>query len=400
MNKREQSRWFGSLTLFALGICLAISETLHADEKSDDITAALNQARAMHQDAVAAAELSFLTAVDAEMKSVAAKGDLDLTKALLAEREAFEKRSGPVTQPGLLAEIRRYLTQLKSADNALARTYGNAVADYTRQLKLDLASAIQSEQKQFEAWRGTASGDGGGILKHAVLLWTFDVSDTRTIEGTTIVSDLSGRGNDGRIIGHREIPRPPGKAVAFDKRGTSLLSDKDIGITEKQPRTFALWIYIGMPPGTRMDNMFGWGTSRPSQQFRWGFWKNRYRLWTYGDATTRSLFDAARGWHHVTMTYDGTILRAYRNGSPDDAVAYTLNLNTQDSRLTLNENFVGAIDEVAILARALSPLEVKELYDRSRRGLGVNTGPRTTRTRSIAYRRSLWPSPANEPETP
>ena len=149
-----------------------------------------------------------------------------------------------------------------------------------------------------------------------------------------------------------------------------------------------------------MDSLFGWGMSDHSQQFRFGFWRNKYRLWTYGDATTRWLCDALRGWHHVTVTYDGTTLRAYLNGSTAGEAGHAININTKDSRLALNKDFVGAIDEVVILPRALNLAEVKELYDQSRRGLGRPTGTsRTARAKAVAHRRSQWPPQPAEKKT-
>ncbi len=393
MNRQRWKCLTAALVIYDIAIRLSVTGSVHAAEESDAVALALQQARTTHRTAVTDAEEAFLKSVNAELKAVAAKGDLGRTKALLAEKMAFEAGTGPVTQSGLLTEINRYLAQLRSADRALLSAYERAVENYTKQLSLDAATAVREEQKLFEAWQSEGySADAEGILKGAVLLWTFDSSEMRTEDGATFVDDLSARENDGRIVGHRLIPRKPGTAVLFDKRGTSLVSEKNIGITGKQPRTFAMWINIGMPGRTRMDSMFGWGVSNQSEQFRWGYWNNRYRLWTYGDATTRGLFDAVRGWHHVTVTYDGTTLSAYRNGAPDGAVSYVLDLNTKDSRVVLNESFVGAIDEVIVLSRALNPVEVKKLFDQSRRGLGRPTGSsRRTRGKVVAHRRSLWP---------
>lgn len=387
-----ERQWKRTLTgsLFAVWL-LATATLIYADEES--VAATLKEARDAHRDAVSTAEGAFLELISAELKKITASGDLEETKALLAERAAFEAGTGPVTRPGLLAEIRRYLTTLQAADNALTRAYEEAVEAYTKELKLEAATAVRDEQKKFDAWRKRYdSPEAQKLLKDAVLIWTFDSSEIDIEDGTTIIRDLSDRENHGRIFGHRTLARSPGKAVAFDRRGTSLLSDKDIGIVKREPRTFAMWIFMGMAPRTRMGNMFGWGVSDHSQQFRWGFWNNRYRIWTYGDATTRFLFEAVRGWHHITMTYDGTTLLAYRNGNVDDVVSYNLNLNTRDSRLSLNEDFIGAIDEVVILARALTPVEVTELYKQSKRGLGrTKRSSRVSGTKAIAHRRGAWP---------
>lgn len=393
----------GTLVTCAMTLCLTMACSSLAADDPDAVAVELNQARETHRISISAAEETFLKAVDEEFKTVAAKGDLERTKTLLAEKEAFQAGTGPVTHLGLLSEINRYLAQLRTADRALSRAYDSAVENYTKQLKIDEATAVRDEQKQFDEWQNAGdSDDAAGLLKDAVLVWTFDSSEIRTKDGTTFVTDLSSNKNDGRISGHRRVPRKPGTAVLFGGRGNSLVSEKNVGITGKQPRTFAMWFNIGMPGSTRMGSMFGWGMSDHSQQFRFGFWRNKYRLWTYGDATTRWLFDAVPGWHHVTVTYDGTTLRAYSNGNTASEVAHMININTKDSKLALNEAFLGAIDEVVVLPRALKPAEVKALYDQSRRGLGRPTGTsRIAGARAVAHRRSPWPpQPAVEKAAP
>jgi hypothetical protein len=74
-------------------------------------------------------------------------------------------------------------------------------------------------------------------------------------------------------------------------------------------------------------------------------------------------------WVHVALTYDGSEMRLYIDGSLADAFPYTGSLNNADPVL-LGANMVskrftyfwkGAIDEVAFFDRALDPDEVVDL---------------------------------------
>jgi hypothetical protein len=80
-------------------------------------------------------------------------------------------------------------------------------------------------------------------------------------------------------------------------------------------------------------------------------------------------------WYHGVLTYDGGTARMYLNGSLEDADANTINMNA-DSRVALGAwinpvdhnphaccYFDGLIDDAALWNDALTPDEVKGLYD-------------------------------------
>jgi hypothetical protein len=72
-------------------------------------------------------------------------------------------------------------------------------------------------------------------------------------------------------------------------------------------------------------------------------------------------------WYYVTMTYDGTSLRYYRNGvQVGSTVAATLTANNQPLMFGswdgAMEFFSGKLDEVRIYNRALNASEINALY--------------------------------------
>lgn len=70
-------------------------------------------------------------------------------------------------------------------------------------------------------------------------------------------------------------------------------------------------------------------------------------------------FVSAKAWTHVVVTYDGSIVRTYRNGTPGDSQAGKPNLPDTAADLILGalpsgfNAFEGRIDELAIYGKAL-----------------------------------------------
>lgn len=79
-------------------------------------------------------------------------------------------------------------------------------------------------------------------------------------------------------------------------------------------------------------------------------------------------------WHHVVGTYDGTILKMYIDGVlQTDTLSISGSINTDNSdilRIGRNPNntgpWDGLIDEVRIFNKALSAIEIKNLYEMGR----------------------------------
>ncbi|MFH1726783.1 MAG: LamG-like jellyroll fold domain-containing protein [Elusimicrobiota bacterium] len=109
-----------------------------------------------------------------------------------------------------------------------------------------------------------------------------------------------------------------------------------------------------------------------------------FSLWTEGGSCYIGLAgpDIRDGqWHHFAFTYDGSVLKSYRDGS------YVVTRTGCGGPLAANANdlylgcwnpapnqliyvFLGSLDEVAVWNTALTPEEVQRHYDKGQEGLG------------------------------
>jgi len=79
-------------------------------------------------------------------------------------------------------------------------------------------------------------------------------------------------------------------------------------------------------------------------------------------STNMSLYDLSQYWHHVALTYNGSEIKLYVNGTLMDSTAYNGVININTNNLTIGKNFSGIIDEVRIWSRTLNQDEINASY--------------------------------------
>jgi len=157
------------------------------------------------------------------------------------------------------------------------------------------------------------------------------------------------------------------------------------GYAGRAPFSVEFWLN----PGTAGQNAWrpiaakqsGNSTSRDG----WAVWLGPANDATYGNriafdrwlGTTHHFFSdtvqlTVGSWSHVVVTYDGSTVRFYANGTFDTSGAETLSTNnaTQPLRFAADgavpDRYGGLLDDVALYNRALSATEVKLHYDSGR----------------------------------
>jgi WD40 repeat protein/serine/threonine protein kinase/tetratricopeptide (TPR) repeat protein len=198
-----------------------------------------------------------------------------------------------------------------------------------------------------------------------VAWWKFDAIQ----EGKIV--DLSGNGLHARLMGDAHIIVDPERknVLSLDGNGDYV----DCGNNEAFDISGALTVAA-------------WAKSTPFKGFRhtlvakgdsWNLTGTRYDVpafhcWVKGQIgeVTGNASVGNERWHHIVAIYDGREMKLYIDGKLDNSVVGCSGIRTSEAPLWIGENsetpgisWNGLIDDVRIYSYALSPEEVKMLYE-------------------------------------
>ncbi len=185
-------------------------------------------------------------------------------------------------------------------------------------------------------------------------------------------TDSSGNGYDGTATDVTYVAGQVDQAAQFNNSSSkievaSLANNLPGG---NSARSVAFWVYR---TGTDNGNMVSWGTTFTTAR--------RFSVLHEGNGLLRVIgawydrdsthYVPTNSWEHIVVTYDGSNLRFYVNGSLNDTVAagaydtdaskmLRMGINTEGAD---GEWFGGMLDEVRIYSRELSASDVTELYN-------------------------------------
>jgi len=187
------------------------------------------------------------------------------------------------------------------------------------------------------------------------------------------VNDSSGNGFNGTIVGNPTfVEGPAGYGMGMEFDGESYVdAGKDAALDLTSALSISIWIRPGTDgsietaPLSKADATAGWS------------WQLRYGWFTAKPTTMGFQFNETDGssawvfvnqalavgeWCHIAGTYDGTTLKCYLDGVKRDSVPLAGIVGSASSLLIGSDgwrsDWIGAIDEVAIYNRALSPEEI------------------------------------------
>ncbi|GAA4322357.1 beta strand repeat-containing protein [Flaviaesturariibacter amylovorans] len=161
-------------------------------------------------------------------------------------------------------------------------------------------------------------------------------------------------------------PAVAGGALSFGTGNDYAISNANIGISGNAPRTIE---YYAQLSGTYAHQL-NWGSTGNTNQVFGTFTINN-RLYVYGwgpgDYEVPN-FVTDGNWHHVAVTYNGTVIKVYIDGvEKTPAAGVARSYNTANGRLVIgmrediNNNvaaFTGKMDEVRVWNRALCFAEI------------------------------------------
>lgn len=184
-------------------------------------------------------------------------------------------------------------------------------------------------------------------------------------------TDISGNGNDGTVLG--AVPTAdrfgtPGSAYAFDGQDDKISAPPNASLDITGAITLAAWV---RPLQTKSQVLVrkGGGTTAPYALQLAGNNTIVFTLHIDGSsATITKIGYALDEWTFLTATWDGTTMRLYENGTEVSTGPRSGTLDVNASSLLIGtrlqlpaDTLNGAIDQVSIWDRALSPAEITTL---------------------------------------
>ncbi len=216
-------------------------------------------------------------------------------------------------------------------------------------------------------------------------------------------NDESGNGNHGSENGEIEyIDGRTGQAAKFDGTDDYILVPDNDTLDLSDAMTITAWIKSESTSGPRVivskwnDNSWDYSyifkDHNYSDKLRITLTKGGLRG-DLGDLTGAA-FIPLETWIHVAATYDSDTLRLYFNGVQDGTLSASGTIKNSATALLIGavytgggiqEKFKGAIDDIRIYNRALSPAEIQEIYSNQPVTLNANfTANQTTGTAPLS----------------
>ncbi len=187
-------------------------------------------------------------------------------------------------------------------------------------------------------------------------------------ENDSFVSDVSGNGNDGAVVGASYTDSGKfGKAMSFDGNDNYVDLERNIMGTTS---TFTVSHWIKLNEDQMGKTIFSNGNSRwvtGVADSSAGLGSNYIKFYlTTGTIYSTYSLDIGK-WYHVTCSYDNGVGKIYIDGQLDNTETYTATLtadkNNMIGRLSDGgQYFSGQIDEVRVYNRSLSADEIDLLY--------------------------------------
>ena len=218
-------------------------------------------------------------------------------------------------------------------------------------------------------------GQQQGIVKDGLQLW-LDASNPASYPGSgTTWFDLSGNGNNGTMING---VTPLSNAMQFD--GVNDRIDRTTAINMPkgaEPRTFSVWCKTTrLPSGSGLFSLVAIGVDTRGNLFSLSISLGKYFLWGSTTNYTSSHTPTLNQWENVTVVYNGTFIKMYKNGVSDIGANITLNTTNANSYyiggfVSVATPYNGQINDPMIYNRVLTPEEVNQNFQATRNKYGI-----------------------------
>ncbi len=192
--------------------------------------------------------------------------------------------------------------------------------------------------------------------------WTLDAGAGAT------AADVSGSGNTGTIIGATWGGGQSGGGLSFNGTGNYIDAGNGVGLRATTAITLAFWVKQAAAPTGPQTILKKAVAGQAGYTVEYSVAAGGYRMglfiggtWRWSNALT---IDAGK-WTHMSFTYDGSTIRAFKNGlAAGSAVEQTGHIAVAANNLWIardvanandaNRYFNGALDDIRVYTRALN----------------------------------------------
>jgi hypothetical protein len=210
-------------------------------------------------------------------------------------------------------------------------------------------------------------------------------------QNTATIINLNNGLNNGTLNGNT-IYEPANSAIRFKFNTSDFISfanTTDFMFLNTAPYTLEAWVYPTRNPGAN-----NW-TGIFNRESNPGVGRDGYNIYFLGSSGTSTTFASERfvagtaaapsltldqsvsvnNWHHIVATYDGAVLRLYRNTVLASTSNSTGNITNQVATLTIadrgGQKFDGKIGISRIYSKALSAAEIQQNFNATRGRYGI-----------------------------
>ena len=201
------------------------------------------------------------------------------------------------------------------------------------------------------------------------LVVAYDPANPKCYPGSGVTFyDLSGNGNHGTLTNGPTISNNLAKYTVFDGSNDYIVSSNNTGIAVTSPRTIMAWAWMGNVSSSVIARI---GASLENQAYEMQVWSSKLIMHRYAGAPSHVESTSTvklNRWYHFAISYDGSNVKFYIDGTYDGASS--MSLNTANAPLYLgypvwggNGHMNGNVSQVLLYNRELSASEINQNYN-------------------------------------